>query len=746
MKKAALVFSLMLAGSFMLSAQTVPYVSIFDLSFVPQAQLAACNDTSAYLGDTVRTRGIVVTDGGLSEVPSGSVQGGNRPFVFLVDTAGGPVAGPWKGIEVMGVYTNSSGQQVPHPNITNVIAGDIVEVIGRVGVFNNGLQLEVLDANSFSIVGSTTTMPTPAVVSVGDLNDVNRNNIPTTGEQWEGAFVDLQNVTVVEMIPFAGGSRISFNVADGNGNLINVSDRFLAMKLPSHQTVNPASPAMTGSFAPPVVGTFYSSLKGVIRHDGNGCFTGNGTRGYELHPFDASHFTVGFSPPLITNFNRDPSIPTSNQDVELTFNVADADGTADTVMVYWSADASVSSSAFTGTPATLVAGTTDDYSFNIPAQPNGTFVRYYVRAVDNDNNESFFPATAVGATEPSVDFYFVRNNGMQIQDIQFTLAQNGASPYAGRPVTVKGFVTASTKIFDLGFLYIQDTSSAEWAGIWCVGNNITQFFRDEEVEVTGTVEEFFGFTRLQVATAQLTGNRHKVAPVVLDPSDAAMNTPQNLEKYESMLIEYRDPNNDKLVINQPNIGFGEFRISNDLNATNDESRRIATGRSVGTTAFFSLWTSLITDSLWITQDGELEVPPVITSDTMTMDAVQGIMFFGFSNFKLLPRNNDDFIGLNVPLDSTNLPQSTVSILEVNPLEGIRIYPNPATDFVYVDVAGTDFYNIELVDMAGAVVVKRTQMQGKETLDLSGFKGGMYILRVYSQDGKYNQINRVSIAR
>ncbi|MCH8555329.1 MAG: T9SS type A sorting domain-containing protein, partial [Schleiferiaceae bacterium] len=147
-----------------------------------------------------------------------------------------------------------------------------------------------------------------------------------------------------------------------------------------------------------------------------------------------------------------------------------------------------------------------------------------------------------------------------------------------------------------------------------------------------------------------------------------------------------------------------------------------------------------------TQDGELEVPPVITSDTMTMDAVQGIMFFGFSNFKLLPRNNDDFIGLNVPLDSTNLPQSTVSVLEVNPLEGIRIYPNPARDFVYVDVAGTDFYSVELVDMAGAVVAKRTQMQGKETLDLSGFKGGMYILRVYSQDGKYNQINRVSITR
>ncbi len=744
MKKAVFTIAILLGSLFAMHAQTIPYVSIYNLNFVPAAQLAACNDTSAYLGDTVRTRGIVVTDGNLSEVASGSVQGGNRPFIFIVDTAGGGAPGPFKGIEVMGVYTNASGQLVPHPTITNVIAGDIVEITGRVGEFNNGLQLEVLDANSFSIVGSATA-PTSTVVPVGQLNDVNRINIPTTGEQWEGAFVELTNVTVVEMIPFSGGSRISFNVADANGNLINVSDRFLAMKLPSYTTVNPASPATAGSFVPPVVGTFYSSLKGVIRHDANGCFTNSGTRGYEIHPFSPSHFTIGASPPIISNVIRDPRIPTQNQDVDLTFSVNDADGTVDSVFVYWTTNGTLNPTQFTKANATLVSGTTSDYEFRIPAQPDGTYVRYYIRAVDNSNSNTYFPATPASQAQPNFDFYFVRNGGMLIQDLQFTTAQNGSSPYVGQTVTVKGFVTASTKVFDLGFLYIQDSSSTEHAGIWCVGSGITQFFRDEEVEVTGVVEEFFGFTRLQVTSAQLTGGRHKIQPIVLDPTDSLNNNAAGLEKYESMLVEYRLPAG-RLNISRTNLNFGEFAISNSTTASLAASRRIATGRQLGTTAFYSLYTSIITDSIYITQDGELEVPAVITNDTLTFDAIQGIMFFGFSNYKLLPRNNDDFIGANVPLDSTNLPQSTVSIEEINPMEGIQVFPNPAKEFVTITLPNNHLYTVEMVDMAGAVVYRKTGLTGRTEVALEQLRNGMYMMRIATVDGAYYQINKVLVTK
>ena len=35
---------------------------------------------------------------------------------------------------------------------------------------------------------------------------------------------------VTQVIPFSG-NRVSFNIVDGNGNAMNVSDRFLAQKL-----------------------------------------------------------------------------------------------------------------------------------------------------------------------------------------------------------------------------------------------------------------------------------------------------------------------------------------------------------------------------------------------------------------------------------------------------------------------------------------------------------------------------------
>jgi hypothetical protein len=326
----------------------------------------------------------------------------------------------------------------------------------------------------------TRAVPTSAPVAVGLLNDAQRVNIPTTGEQWENAFVEFQNVTVTEVISF-GGNRISFNVVDAAGNKINVSDRFLAQKLPSYQTVNPASPQVTGSFVPPVPGTFYSSLKGVLRHDGNGCFTGGGTRGYELNPFDASHYQIAYAPPYISQFERDPMVPTPNQSPDLICTITDFDGTVDSVHVFYTTNATLQPTQFTKATMALVAGSTDEYEFSLPSAPDGTLVRYYIKAKDDDGNVSYYPTTPVGQAQPNFDYYTVRAGGMKIYDIQYSLASNGNSPFLGQNVTVKGIVTASTKPYDLGYLYIQDANGGPWSGIWCAGSGITQFFREEEV-------------------------------------------------------------------------------------------------------------------------------------------------------------------------------------------------------------------------------------------------------------------------
>lgn len=712
----------LLAAALGFSAAAQTYYPITTLQYVSPSQLAACNDSSGFEGQIVRTVGIVVTPGNVSEVPSGSVQGGHRPFFFIVDTVAQGAAGAFRGMEVMGVYTNAQNQLVTLPNVEYLVPGDLIEFVGKVGTYNNGTQLEATSASSMTILGSR-PVPTPATISVGTLNDAQRVNIPTTGEQWENAFVEFQNVTVTEVIPF-GGNRISFNVVDANGNKINVSDRFLAQKMSSYQTVNPASPQTTGSFVAPVPGTFYSSLKGMVRHDGNGCFTAGGTRGYELNPFDAAHYQVAYAPPYISQFERDPMIPTPNQSPDLVCTITDFDGTVDSVHVFYTTNAALQPTQFTKATMGLVAGSTDEYEFTLPSAPDGTLVRYYLKAKDNDGNVSFYPTTPVGQAQPNFDYYTVRVGGMKIYDIQYSLLSNGNSPYLGQNVTVKGIVTASTKPYDLGYLYIQDANGGPWSGIWCAGSGITQFFREEEVMVSGTVEEYYGMTRLNVSSVSRTGNRQVPVPTVLNPSDSASKANWGWEQHEGCYVRLEDPNQAKLYVSNANLGFGDFAISQNVGASYWNRTLVMAGRQ-SNTAYGSLYVQMVTDLRYDTIDGEMFVDPIVVSDTMNMDAVEGILFYGFSNFRLLPRNNDDFVGINIALDSTALPQSTVG-LQVCGVTGVMVFPNPTANFLVLDGSAAVY---TLLDLQGRTVLHGRHEEGRSELDLSGIASGNYLLRV-----------------
>ena len=62
MKRVVLFFVVLLG----MSANAQNYVSISDINYVSPSDLATCNDTSAYLGQTVITRGVVVTPGNVT--------------------------------------------------------------------------------------------------------------------------------------------------------------------------------------------------------------------------------------------------------------------------------------------------------------------------------------------------------------------------------------------------------------------------------------------------------------------------------------------------------------------------------------------------------------------------------------------------------------------------------------------------------------------------------------------------------
>ena len=741
-KTLTLLLGLILA----LQAQAqIPFVTVTDINYVSPMDLQNCNDTTIYLGDTVRTYGVVITDGGLSEVASGSVQGGLRPFIHVVDTANGGAMAPFASIEVMGVIEDANGNLIPHPNFIYVAPGDIVEIIGIVGEFNGSNQLALLDGNSFNVVGSTNA-PVPAIIPLGDMNDANAINQLTTGEQWEAAYGKFENVTVSEVIFFNGGTRVSFNIVDGNGNRLNVSDRYGAQKLPAHTILNANSPNTTGfgTFVAPVPGTFYNSISGVIRHDANGC-TGDAGRGYEINPFLDAHYDLGFAPPYISNIDRDPLIPTSNQSPDITMNITDFDGSVDSVSFWYSSDPNVLPSQFTQGSIGLVPGTTDEYETSIPNFPDGTLVRYYIYAEDNDGNGSYFPSKPLNQTEPNFTYYSVRDNGLIIPDIQFTLEPNGNSPFVGETVTVTGYATSSTKPFDLGYVYIQDPNYMEWAGIALRGSNqLNDVFRGEEITVTGQVVESFGFTMIDVLSLTRTGNVMNIAPVSIDPADSAAYASGEIEKYEGMLVR-AEKAGSRIHITEENLGFGDYAISSQAGAPLRRSLRVLAGRQ-SSTSQSSLYVSPVTDTSYANRDGFMEVPAIAVSDTMEMDALIGVLSYGFSNYRIQPRNNDDFVNMNVPLDTTNLPGSPFSIEELRSLPGVTVYPNPNSGIFYVGMQSVRPMDFQLLDFQGRVLREGSITRSGDKIEVYTLPNGLYFLLLHDSATEQTAVEKVIIRK
>ena len=728
MKKQVLTLALGLFSILFASAQTA--VSVHDIQYVSPSDLASCKDLSAYDGQEIKTVGVVMHDGGLTELASGSVTGGYRPGVHIMDTAAGGVMGNFAGIQIHGVYSGQLSQPVTALN--NLVAGMIVEIVGTINNFSGETQIYPKDNSSVTVIG-TTSAPTPKVINLGVLNDNSRSNVYTSGEEYEGSLVTLENVTVVGVSIFSG-NRVSFDVSDVNGNLINVSDRFIAQKQASWNALNGSSPQTKGQFTPPVVGTKYESLTGIVLHSQNGCSGGTG-RGYELNPFSADHYKVGDTPPSITQVSRSPLVPASGNVVTLTAKMVDFNGTVVDQKLFYSTNLNQDNTAFTPVSMTLKSGSTDEFEANIPAFTDGTIVRYYITADDNDGNKSYEPFSAAKASG-STSFYTVRDNGLSIVDLQKVLNPvQDASPYKDQTVTVKGYVIASAKPYDLEDIYIQDKDATEFAGIKLTGNaDLLDLWRTEEVEVTGKVVESFGNTQLEVTSVSKTGKTFDVAPIELPVSDSAGRANGGMEKYESMLVKMVN-SGGKVKIANPRLNpFGEFMISNDTAANFANSTKVQTGVK-NSNNNSSLWVSLVSNDTFANIDGIMEVTAVEATKDMDMDAIVGVIYYGFSQFALKPRNNDDIIGFSQTLESAKYASDTAknSVVELTNL-GVSFYPNPANNVLNIQVGNNGNGTLAIRSLEGRLV-SQTEILGSTSVNISSLLSGVYFLEYTNATGQ-----------
>lgn len=697
MKKVLLSFSLLLLLGLGVKAQ-YPVVSIDSVQ--QPINLSACNDTSVLFGDTVTVRGIVITDGGLAQ----SAGGRN---VWIRDGVG-----PYSGIDIYGF----SGTATTPDDITNLVMGDSVEITGYVDEYNGESEIRPLNA---TVLGTGNVVNPVVISNVCDLNDASQNNNLTNGEQWEGQFVELNNVTVTSVDYFSGGSRVSFIVQDGNGCKVNISDRFIVQRLPANG----------GTFVPPTVGDQYCHIRGVLSHSRNNCPGSNG-RGYEIYPFDTSHYGICSAAPSIFNESRSVVCPSSSNMVNVSAEITDSDGITGANLLYrvgTNCSGAWTSVAMTNTSGNVWAG-------NIPAQSDQSFVEYYIEATDGQSNTAELPGVSNGS-DPF--FYRVNDDGCTVYDVQYVpqCYSSDQSGYRDMTVTVTGVVTASAEPTDLGTVFIQQENKLDWAGILLTGNpSLASLKVGDKIDVTGDVEESFGFTQIGSVSNITTAGTGTIAPSLVDPDDFTTYDFATNERWEGMLISLDPGTGGSLyVVEQSADGasnFAEYRVGTDQFNPSSGSR-VQAGRQTGS-SISSLNVSYVNDSSWATQDGLMNVPVCVVSEGTAFDTITGVMYYSFGAFKLLPRNNSDYVGgyaNTCPSVSVDPGYSTSAFVA---------YPNPAAAEVNVDFDFGKNFNgtARIIDMMGRVMMETPVSGSNGTINMnaSNLANGQYILSINGTDG------------
>lgn len=82
-------------------------------------------------------------------------------------------------------------------------------------------------------------------------------------------------------------------------------------------------------------------------------------------------------------------------------------------------------------------------------------------------------------------------------------------------------------------------------------------------------------------------------------------------------------------------------------------------------------------------------------------------------------------GVKVSSNVTKSVENTTGIANIE--KGMRIYPNPASEVLFLEVE--EEVSLQIVDVQGRVVANRTNVIGKESIDIAGFSAGVYMLEL-----------------
>ena len=167
--------------------------------------------------------------------------------------------------------------------------------------------------------------------------------------------------------------------------------------------------------------------------------------------------------------------------------------------------------------------------------------------------------------------------------------------------------------------YLQDENNDSYSGIYIHGYSSTPPTLGDNITLTATVNEYYSLTQLlDVSSHEVVSQGNIIEPLSISASDLGIECSFSGEQYESMLVQIQD------VTFESVDEYGNWTVSDWDNGT-----------------------TMIDDYFF---DGSF--PSISVGDTY--DCVSGVVSYSYSEFKIYPRNIDDFsCDAAVACDSAN---------------------------------------------------------------------------------------------
>jgi len=631
----------------------------YDISFA-----ANPDDPHNGEGETVKVRGIVTLPTGLSDPGAG--------IEFQIQD---PNGGPWSSI------LSWADDETQYPTL---LVGDMVEYEGYVWEWlawsSSETEIMVTSPN-IAITSFGNPIPTDTV-KTGDLR------LPATAEQWENARIVVKDAMVTDLEPSTEGL---FMVDDGSGGA-RIGD------------VSTAIPD-AGQYTDPPLGTVYSYIFGYASNR-YGEYSDSST--YKIEPLYESDMVVGSGPPMVDNAVRVPGTPNSSDNVVITVDVT-------TNLAVQSAVLNYSVDGGTYQTVDMVAGEEDSYNGTIPAQSDGAFIEYFIRATDTAIQSTLFPSD----TSAYKLGYVSRDGSLLISDVQYSPWSIANSPFDGYTVELTGIVTADTAAnSNYGAYCIQDEEN-QWSGIYVFGIDAA-LNRGDQVTVSGTISEHnpdwdykWGLnTVMLVDEVEITSSGHSLDAIHVETGALADDTTL-AESYEGVLTSI---SNATLVsFNTYDASFddgsGPCRVDDDFISSSD---------------FF-----INSGDEYIYAFGDtIRIGEVV-------ERIQGVFLYSFGTYKMEVRDHNDWgISTGINPDYNVIPLS----YKLN-----QNYPNPFNPEtrIYFEIPHSHDVTIAIYNMLGQKVrtlVNENFKAGQHVVNWDGLADegfivptGMYIYRIKAGD-------------